>query len=470
MSGPDCIKRLATLLACWIATASLGAPAHAIIYVVNSTLDQLDVAPGDGICSTADNTCTLRAAVMEANRASATAVTITLPVGTFLLTRSMTGSNDEQNGDLDFIPSDSGVVTLQGAGAEATTIDAHYIDRVIHVAGLRTVIINALTLRNGAPLSVGGGVMVEEFGALEINDCVVANNTSGYAPLFTVGIGGGGWISGSLKVRRSKIRENQALYDGAGGGLYVTGTGTLSIAQSTISQNTARVGGGLQLSPGSTATIAQTAIIDNSSVTGGGGLRTFGSLVLINSTISGNSAGDAGGGIFAGDSSTSNIYGTTIAFNRSDENFDNVGNGGGVSVAPGSVNTFNIRNTLMAGNSTGFLGIKDDCTGIVRTYGQNRFGSANGCMITPVTGTWGLLNGVGTLGPLQNNGGPTQTIALMPSSNAIDAATSGCVDQNSTILPTDQRGFPRYVGLCDIGAFEYGSLDPNDVIFENGFE
>jgi len=98
------------------------------------------------------------------------------------------------------------------------------------------------------------------------------------------------------------------------------------------------------------------------------------------------------------------------------------------------------------------------------------FAPANGCSITPVTGTWGLLNGLSTLGPSQNNGGPTQTIALLPGSNAIAAATSGCVVQNSTILPTDQRGFPRHDGICDIGAFEYGSLDPNDVIFENGFE
>ena len=65
------------------------------------------------------------------------------------------------------------------------------------------------------------------------------------------------------------------------------------------------------------------------------------------------------------------------------------------------------------------------------------------------------------LGPLQNNGGPTQTMALLPGSPAIDAGNpSGCTDGLGHLLTTDQRGYPyrrpdseEKTG-CDMGAFE----------------
>ena len=59
------------------------------------------------------------------------------------------------------------------------------------------------------------------------------------------------------------------------------------------------------------------------------------------------------------------------------------------------------------------------------------------------------------LGPLQNNGGPTETHALLPGSDAIDQIpTFDCVDAKGEPLTTDQRGFPRDDGMCDVGAFE----------------
>jgi hypothetical protein len=62
-----------------------------------------------------------------------------------------------------------------------------------------------------------------------------------------------------------------------------------------------------------------------------------------------------------------------------------------------------------------------------------------------------------TLGPLQNNGGPTQTHALLTGSPAINAGNpSGCRDNLGAPIATDQRGFPRPSNgtLCDIGAYE----------------
>jgi hypothetical protein len=64
------------------------------------------------------------------------------------------------------------------------------------------------------------------------------------------------------------------------------------------------------------------------------------------------------------------------------------------------------------------------------------------------------------LGPLQNNGGPTKTQALLKGSPAIDAGQTPCLDSSNTlVLTTDQRGFARPFGAqCDIGAVEYYPL------------
>lgn len=82
---------------------------------------------------------------------------------------------------------------------------------------------------------------------------------------------------------------------------------------------------------------------------------------------------------------------------------------------------------------------------------------------------WDLVAG-NSVGPLQNNGGPTLPHALLAGSDAIDTTTAqGCRDQNGTLLPTDQRSAPRVAGMrCDVGAFEFGAVA--DRIFRNGFE
>ena len=59
---------------------------------------------------------------------------------------------------------------------------------------------------------------------------------------------------------------------------------------------------------------------------------------------------------------------------------------------------------------------------------------------------------------------------MLAGSNAIGGAAAVCLDVNSNPITTDQRGFPRNVGNCDIGAYEFGAADPNDIVFKNGFE
>ena len=114
-----------------------------------------------------------------------------------------------------------------------------------------------------------------------------------------------------------------------------------------------------------------------------------------------------------------------------------------------------MRNTLLAGNQIGD-GTLDDCNGALHAYGNNLLSSFSDCTVTQnFAGTAGLLNAILSIGPLADNGGPTLTHALLPGSNAIDGSDGSCVDDNSILLATDQRGVARSLGVrCDLGALE----------------
>ncbi len=402
----------------------------AVVFTVNSTLDQVDDNPTDGVCHTAANTCTLRAAIMSANRASGAGATIVLPAGTYTLVIPATLADGDDNGDLNLsVPAGyaPGPTTITGAGAAVTIIDANGIDRVLSVAADRTGTISGVTLRNGAGSLHGGGIV--NAGTLTVNNSVVSSNSAGDS-------GGGIYNSplSTLNLSRSTVDGNFLTSSGAGGGVYCDGT--LQISQSTLSNNTATYGGGIYVDEGM--------------------------LFVTNSTIMLNHAVVHGGGIY--NLKTSNIYNTTIVFNQAAMDEASGGTGGGVYNA----STFNWRNSVMAGNYLSNSPTYNDCTGSIGVYGNNKVWNSDGC--TPAVGSTGsatFLASLNELGSPQNNGGPTQTVAIVAPSGMIDGgdAVQGCVDQNGVPLTTDQRGFPRSAGArCDIGAFEYG------IIFANGFD
>ena len=178
-------------------------------------------------------------------------------------------------------------------------------------------------------------------------------------------------------------------------------------------------------------------------------------MTLTNSTISGNqAAGNFGGGLFAGNEATVTIESSTIVQNSS------ATNGGGVAASVTSPTTFN--NSIIVGN-TGTGEAPD-----FFTSGTNFSGSYN-LLGTGVALTSGSSNQTGqtfasaALGSLADNGGPTQTHALLFDSPAIDAGNSA--------LSTDGRGLVRAVDFefvdnasgsnaSDIGAFELQTTDP----------
>jgi hypothetical protein len=308
----------------------------------------------------------------------------------------------------------------------------------------------------------GGGIYNNGASAtVEITNSMVNNNGVGHLPGGsgeTFGYGGGIWNSGVATIAGSTVNGNVA---GHGGGS--ENSGTLSITSSAVNNNTAGgqvdkwewgEGGGIDSS--GTLTITNTTLkgnfafieggalhgngmVTNSTISGnqshsGGGIS--GSPTVTNSTISTNSAefGGFGGGIYGGGT----IRLCTIAGNNAD-NF-----GGGIVVS----GSLAIGNTILKTGSSGANIVTE--SGTVTSNGYNISNDNGGGFLT---GPGDQINTDPILGPLQDNGGPTFTHALLPGSPAIDAG-----DPNFTPPPFfDQRGpgFDRVVnGRIDKGSFE----------------
>jgi hypothetical protein len=146
----------------------------------------------------------------------------------------------------------------------------------------------------------------------------------------------------------------------------------------------------------------------------------------------------AGGGIES-NADTLTITDSTIAKNQAGER------GGGI-VAVGAV-TVTLEATILAGN-TAPPASGPDCRGTVDSTGHNLIETTQGCTLHSVGSD--KLNKQALLGPLHANGGPTETMALLNGSPAIDA-----ILKSACPLPVDQRGVSRPQGpRCDIGAYE----------------
>jgi hypothetical protein len=204
---------------------------------------------------------------------------------------------------------------------------------------------------------------------------------------------------------------NGSISGNFGGGIFNNG-GTLTITNSTISGNSADLGAGGIYIGGGTTTIANSTFSGNSVSSGdGGGIRIGGGTTTItNSTISGNSAsGGTGGGIY-----------------------QNAG-------------TLTLHNTIVANNTTG-----GNCNGTI-TNGGNNIDDGITCGWGSISGSMSSTNPL--LGTLANNGGSTQTFALLTGSPAINTGNdSECT--NPPVNGLDQRGITRSLGQCDIGSYE----------------
>jgi hypothetical protein len=286
------------------------------------------------------------------------------------------------------------------------------------------------------------------------------------------GHGGAIWNWGSLTYDGGVIDLNTASY--FGGGIYnkdQTFTPSSAIINNVeITRNTSDSGGGI-MNDNSNIVINNSLIYYNAATqsegaSGGGIFSTgTGTVTLENDTITNNRANAGGGGIFHSQNAL-DLNNVTITENFAD--YDS--NSGAYHVAGGILTidgVMNVNNTIIAANTIGFIpgGDLSDCYNDGSAIGNKDYNiqgvKSSGANACDLNGPHSIQGSVGTpvdprLGPLQNNGGLTQTHALLGSSPAIDAGNPGdcpAADQRGVARPVD--GDLDSVAACDIGAFEF---------------
>jgi hypothetical protein len=312
---------------------------------------------------------------------------------------------------LNGLPIITGNVIIQGDGATITRQSGSSNFRIFQVASGATLHVDTLTVSNGNAASGGG---ISNSGTLSLTNSTVSDNSA-------TSWGGGilNWEGGTVSVTDSTVSGNTSLH--------ASGGGIVSLTDSTVSGNTASSGGGILNWEGGTVSLTNSTVSGNTASSGGGGgILNDATLTLTSSTVSGNDATENGGGILNYGYGTLTLTGSLVAGNTAKlEGPDVLG-----AVASGS--TYNLL-----GNGTDMSGLTDGEDG-------NLVGTAD----IPIDPGFELDEEGKPY--LKDNGGPTRTIALQAGSPAIDHIPVG-----ACAVETDQRGVDRPQGTgCDIGAFE----------------
>ncbi len=430
----------------------------------------------DGILSVSNSTLTDNSAyygggvVFADSAASATSIS-----------NSIVTANSNADGYGGVLYVESGSITL--SGDTITGSNSYYYGGVLYddESGntVGAVTINDSTISNNeAYYDYGGALYLYEAGALTITGSTFANNVLDYYY--------GGAIfdesSGELTVSGSTFDSNASGgYDGYGGAIETDGT-DLSVSGSTFEGNIANYGGAIYVD-GSSATAVESITTSTFSDNKGSGYYYYGGAIydaegdlqISASTFDGNGAGYYGGALF---------YESGDGLYLVNDTFDgNVANSGGAiyldeAATTGTISLLNdtitrnsayygggiaypeyansIENTLVAGNSGGATTDGGgDCYGVTATANASaadkggNIDSDGTCFSNIISRDQTGVNP--GLGPLSNNGGPTETDAELPGSPAIGTAQAGFCPL------TDQRGVARSAVSCDVGAYQSAS-------------
>ncbi len=324
--------------------------------------------------------------------------------------------------------------------------------------------ITGSTISGNSASSDGGGIWSANDGTTTITGSTISGNSAGRN-------GGGIWSAsyGTTTITSSTISGNSASING--GGIWSYQSGATTITGNTISGNSAGSdGGGIWSYQSGTTTITGSTISGNSANDDGGGIwsrnQIGGTTTITGSTISGNSASSDGGGIYSTNDGTTTITGSTISGNSASSD------GGGIWSA--NYGTATSSSTILAGNtadtsgpdlfqSYGTLAVTFSLIGNNAGSGltESQIPDADGNLIGGSVG--GIIDPL--LGPLANNGGPTQTHALLAGSLAIDAGDPAAMAGVGDTPEFDQRGMPFArvsAGRIDMGAVELIDGDFND--------
>jgi hypothetical protein len=362
----------------------------------------------------------LRQAIIDAtSNAAANTIIINIPLtdpGYNSTTDRFTINLVNQLPDIPLAP-----LTIDNMMGRGVTLKGNGSFRILTLVNSAVLSISNLKISQGSTNGgKGGGIYMGDSAVVFLTNCIVSNNTA------TNG-GGGIWVndSGVLHIINTTINDNTTT-NGDGGGIYINNSGTLNITGSTVNGNAAPSGGGGGIYNGVSGTVNATNVTLNGNTAGtlGGGIHNNATATVNSSTISGNMAA-SGGGIY--NNFTTTLNNSLIALNMGADGPDLLGRGS--------------RGKPFSGNNN-LIGNADGSEAFGPT--TNQLGST-GSPINP------------RLGPLQDNGGPTFTQALLAGSPAIDAgATALASDQRGVSRPQDGDG----VGGAqpDIGSFESEGL------------
>jgi hypothetical protein len=361
----------------------------------------------------------------------------------------------------------------------------------IYNSGTLTLTGGVVTL-NGGSTHFGGGIF--NSGTLTLIDSTVAMNSA--SPSAGAAEGGGIYNSGTLSLMNSTVSGNQVGDlgpSGVGGGI-CNDNGILTVTNSTVSGNNAQTSGGgiynttpnptgagngggifVVVNPSAAAgdpPASGTVIVTSSTVSGnyvnaninggngGGGIYNhFGTLTVTNSTFAGNlvfGSGVLGGGGIANEEGTVTLANSTLFGNSANYGEgSSPDNGGGILNFEG---TMTVKNSILAKNVDG-----QNCSAASAQSMSDGYNLSDDASCATIFNQIGDGNSIPAgLDPagLKNNGGPTQTIALLSTSAAVNVIpltpTNYCTDTDGNPVALDQRGAKRPLGRgCDIGAFEY---------------
>lgn len=253
-------------------------------FLVNNFGEGADAVPGDGLCATADGSCTLRAAVQEAN-ALAGQQRIVLGAGVYMLNAAdailaaaPAQDDNAASGDLDITDD----VAIAGISPDRTSINANGVERAMEVLNGAALLLQDVLISGGTENNGSGGGLHNVDGDVTLLRVAVTGNQAG---------SGGGLANsgGVLTVIDSSITGNSA---GAGNGGGIANEATMTLQNVTISGNLAGNGGGI-LAQGGDATLTNVTVYANNATSAGGGINGNGNGIrLANTILAGNSASD----------------------------------------------------------------------------------------------------------------------------------------------------------------------------------
>lgn len=405
----------------WLAVATIALlcarPAAAVTYVVTNTTDINNFA--------CDADCSLREAIYAADATPDDDTIVFDPalfpnlLGTRTIALSGVNITIAGNGALEIV----GPVGTRGLGGTAdnrVTVSGLNATRLLTVAANAVVTIRRINFVDGngigsVVLYQGGAIF--NTGTLTLDTVLItestADNGGGVASL-SIG------VPATLTLLNSVITANSAT---TGGGVY--SAGTLTIRNSTLSNNSAAGDGGGAWVWGP-ATLTNVTVVNNSTSGSGGGLgfSCDAAQALVHATIVGNTAAGGGGGLWCASSIGSLSLVNSILWRNGD------------ATRP------DVRTTL----PTGLVSLGRNLVGVRGTsegwHATDRFG------VDPM------------LAPLANNGAGLQSMMPLPGSPAIDrglncAAALGCSGSPQVTATSDARGIARPIGpVVDIGALE----------------